>query len=137
MPVGRPPRFTSVDQLQPLIDTYFVEGRKITVTGLALHLGFTSRQALLNYQGKEEFVDAIKEAKLRIEQYYEENLLSKNLGGAVFALKNFGWVDKTEVQQSGESKLEISVKWDHSLIPSHPPESPQKLNGHSTQAIES
>ena len=46
--------------------------RPLTVTGLALALGFTSRQALLNYQDKEEFVDTIARAKAVVERYAEE-----------------------------------------------------------------
>lgn len=75
-----------------------------TVTGLALALGFTSRQALLNYQNKPEFVDTITRAKTLCEQYAEERLYDKDgSGGAQFSLRaNFGWQDKPEQQQDSE-----------------------------------
>lgn len=116
--VGRPPKYKSAGEMQEKIDAYFedckgeplmVDGEPYldkygqpviihahppTVTGLALALGFTSRQALLNYQGKQEFVDTVMRAKLRIESYTEERLYDRDgQRGAEFSLKyNFRWV---------------------------------------------
>ena len=82
---GRPPKYTSKEQIEGLIENYFKECEGIpffdengkplvtdkgyiiyevqpkppTVTGLALALGFTTRLSLLNYQGKEEFMNTI------------------------------------------------------------------------------
>ena len=96
-PGGRPRKYQSVEQLQSAIDSYFESTEKVTVTGLALHLGFNSRQALINYEGySEEFHDAIKRAKLMVETYYEERLVGSHAAGAIFALKNFGWSDKLQ-----------------------------------------
>lgn len=66
------------------------------MTGLALALGFTSRQALLDYQAKKEFVDTVTRAKSRIEAYAEERLFDRDgQRGAEFSLKyNFRWVDE-------------------------------------------
>jgi len=50
-PGGRPRKYQSVEQLQTAIDSYFESTEKLTVTGLALHLGFNSRQALVNNEG--------------------------------------------------------------------------------------
>lgn len=127
---GRPPMYKSKEEIQEKIDKYFAdcdgkvlkddEGNPIsnkyggviiigskppTVTGLALALGFTSRQALLNYQGKKEFVDTITRAKSRVEQYAEERLFDRDgSNGAQFSLKNNfkGWnADKKEENQQG------------------------------------
>lgn len=96
-PGGRPRKYQSVEQLQSAIDSYFESTKKVTVTGLALHLGFNSRQSLINNEGySEEFLDAIKRAKTRVEMYYEEHLVESNAAGSIFALKNFGWRDKQE-----------------------------------------
>lgn len=96
-PGGRPRKYQSVAQLQSAIDSYFESTKKVTVTGLALHLGFNSRQSLINNEGySEEFLDAIKRAKTRVEMYYEEHLVESNAAGSIFALKNFGWRDKQE-----------------------------------------
>jgi myosin-crossreactive antigen len=48
----------------------------------------------MDYQNKDEFTDAIKRAKLRVENFAERMLhIGKNQTGAIFALKNFDWVD--------------------------------------------
>ncbi len=102
-PGGRPRKYQTVEQLQAAIDDYFETTKKVTVTGLALHLGFNSRQSLINNEGySEEFLDAIKRAKSRIEAYYEEHLVGKYAGGSIFALKNFGWKDKQNFEHRVE-----------------------------------
>lgn len=64
-----------------------------TVTGLALSLGFTGRQALIDYQGRPEFADTVTRAKSRCEEYAESRLYDKDgANGAKFSLGcNFGW----------------------------------------------
>ena len=80
--------------------TPIIIGRKPpTMTGLALALGFSSRQSLLNYQGKKQFVDTITRAKSFIEAYAEERLFDRDgVQGAKFSLiNNFkGWREKPE-----------------------------------------
>lgn len=120
---GRPPFYQTVEELQERINEYwdYIKGdlehpdpkqrrwpEHPTITGLALYLGFTSRQAILNYQEKEEFVDAIKEAKLRVEAAYEQALFGKNAAGPIFALKNFNWTDKQEIDQKTEHSGSVS-----------------------------
>lgn len=107
-PGGRPPRYTSVKQIEGLIEDYFkqcagepimvtnpetgemepmlnkygepvVTGAKPpTVTGLALALGFTTRLGLLNYEGKPEFANTIKIAKSKVEEYAETRLFDRD-----------------------------------------------------------
>lgn len=117
-------KYKTVDEMQRAINEYFIkcdeDSRPYTVTGLALALGFTSRQALLNYEGYTDidnimFLDTIKRAKHKVEASIEEGLLSGkyNSTGSIFNLKNnFNWKDKTEVEQSGESKLTIKLEGD-------------------------
>lgn len=77
--------------------TIHAEQRPPTICGLALFLGFNSRQSLLNYEGyDEEFLDTIKKAKMKIELFHEEQLCAQKPTGHIFWLKNFGWVDKQE-----------------------------------------
>ena len=137
-PGGRPPFFESAEQMQVLIDAYFKEcdgkplvdkdgtpirnkyGKIIkddrkpyTITGLALALGFTSRQALLNYEGKEEFVDTIRRAKARVERYAEERLYDKDgSNGAKFSLANNfkGWSEKQTIEADVKNTMTISVE---------------------------
>lgn len=84
-----------------------------TITGLALALGFASRQALLNYQDREEFNDTITRAKSRVEQYAEERLFDRDgSNGAQFSLKNNfkGWnADKKEENQQGSEVVKIEL----------------------------
>lgn len=136
--VGRPPKYTSKKQLQAKIDDYFLEcegtylkddagnyvldkherpilvgQRPPTTTGLALALGFSSRQSLLNYKDKEEFLDTITRAYARIEQYTEERLFDKEgANGAKFSLANNfdGWKDKKTVDAEISTKLEDLIQ---------------------------
>lgn len=123
---GRPPKYKSKKELQAKIDEYFskcegeivvIEGeavrvgaRPLTITGLALALGFNSRQSLLNYQEKEEFLDTIARAKSRVEQYAEEKLFDKgSSNGAKFSLMNNfeGWKEKQDIEEKFKvTKLE-------------------------------
>lgn len=128
--VGRPPMYETAEEMQEKIDAYFelckgrvltddeggmirdkygipifIEVRPPTITGLALALGFTSRQALLNYQAKEEFVDTIMRAKAKVECYAEERLFDKDgANGAKFSLANnfVGWKEKQDVNITGK-----------------------------------
>ena len=123
---GRPPKYRSAKAMQKVIDEYFkscenkplldkeghvltdkhgrpviIQGPPPTVTGLALALGFTNRQSLLNYQEKDEFFDTITRAKARVEQYAEERLFDKDgANGAKFSLANnfSGWKEKTQLE---------------------------------------
>lgn len=67
----------------------FVDVKPLTVTGLALALGFTSRQALLDYQDRKDFQAIVEKAKLKIENYAEMRLYDKDgWNGAKFNLQN-------------------------------------------------
>lgn len=123
-PGGRPPTYKCKEEIEGKIEAYFKEcegemlknaagepvlnkwgnpviinQRPPTVTGLALALGFSTRMALLSYQGKEEFADTILRAKARIEEYTEQRLFDRDgTNGAQFSLRNNfkGWNDRTQ-----------------------------------------
>lgn len=123
MSAGRPSLFNTNEELEEKVNEYFtylqgefemitkrdddgdpyeekVWGRypeNATITGLALFLGFESRQSVYDYEKNGEFSYTIKRARLHVENMYEQALLSKNSTGAIFALKNFGWTDKQEI----------------------------------------
>lgn len=121
-------KYKSVKQMEEAIEAYFEEckgeiltkengdpmlykGKPVragahppTVTGLAYHLGLKSRQALLNYQGRKMFHDAITRAKMRIEAYTEERLFDQSgVNGAKFSLQNnfSGWTEGGQKDQTG------------------------------------
>lgn len=77
-----------------------------TVTGLALALGFNSRQTLLNYQAKKEFMDTVKKAKLIVEHYYEKGVAEGDIHPAtgIFILKNFEWKDTFDFSMNATSE---------------------------------
>ena len=115
-------KYKTVNEMQQAIDKYFMdcdnEGKPYTVTGLALALGFLSRQALINYEGYTDaddinFHDTIKRAKARVENNNVENMLlgKYNATGSIFVLKNnFDWRDKQEVENTGSQTLDINIK---------------------------
>ena len=84
---------------------YFDECRAnespILVTGLVIALGLASRETLIEYGKRPEFTDAVKELKNVCENYAESRLYANNPTGAIFALKNYGWSDKTQQELSG------------------------------------
>ena len=82
-----------------------------TVTGLALALGFKTRQSLLNYQARTKaFNDIITVAKSRCEEYAERRLYDRDgVNGAKFSLMNNfkGWREKpAEDNAAALSKLD-------------------------------
>lgn len=112
---GRPLKFKNVKALQKAIDEYFEECRKtgepLTVTGLALALN-TTRDTLMDYEKKDGYSDTVKRAKLMIENAYEKRLIERGNGGDVFALKQFGWSDKQEVNigNKDDKGFEVNVR---------------------------
>lgn len=137
MTTGRPPKYKTKEEIQQKIDTYFKEcegvplmidgepvldkfgdaviigKRPLTITGLALALGFNSRQSLLNYQDKPEFMDTITRAKAKVEQYAEERLFDKDgANGAKFSLANNfeGWKEKQQIEADVKNEVTINIE---------------------------
>ncbi len=98
--VGRPRNFETVEELEGSIEEYLNDNsvEDYTITGLALHLGFESRQSFYDYKDMEEFSYTMKRARLYIENSYESCLKGNSVTGSIFALKNMGWTDKSEVE---------------------------------------
>jgi len=93
---GRPSQFDDPEVMQEKIDEYFEKAEVPSMSGLSRHLGFNSRQSLYNYENQEKFLDTVKKARLRVEEYFETQLIKSGGAGAIFWLKNFGWHDKQE-----------------------------------------
>jgi len=99
---GRPPFFTTPEDMWNKAMEYFAictnKAGKInaTISGLSFYLGFESRQSFYDYELKEEFTYTVRRLRLAVEACYEANLYTFNTIGAIFALKNMGWKDKTE-----------------------------------------
>ena len=111
---GRPAKYTDPDEIWNLALEYIEscqdsKGKaKLTVSGLAFYLGFESRQSMYDYEKNDIFSYVIKRLRLFVEHCYESQLYTFNATGAIFALKNMGWKDKTETEViSTEKKLNI------------------------------
>lgn len=123
-PVGRPQLYKTPEELQAKIDEYFASGfrmverrnnkgevyhvPKVTITGLVIFLGFADRTSFYDYEKMPEFSYTIKRARSFIEREYEEQL-DINPTGAIFALKNFNWSDKQQL----ESDVNMAIKIDY------------------------
>ena len=103
MPAGRPLKFETVEEMENQIKAYFDKCNEteepLTITGLALALN-SDRQTILNYEKKDEFFGTIRRAKLIIENAYEKRLIANGRAGEIFALKNFGWKDRQEIDSN-------------------------------------
>ena len=106
-PVGRPRKIDSPETFDALVDTYILicqdpdNPKAITLTGMVLALGLCSKDTFYEYEKFPEFTDSVKRARLLVEHEYENRLVAGNNAAApIFALKNFGWKDKHEVEQS-------------------------------------
>jgi len=118
-PVGRPRLYKSPEQFTRKVEEYqqhcYNVKQPVTWTGLALYLGFSSRESIDEYLNYKGFSDCVKRAKAMVEWHYEMRLADNAPAGAIFALKNYGWTDKQELDhrspdgsmspQSVDSKL--------------------------------
>lgn len=142
--MGRKPTFASAEEMQEKIDAYFegceakllrdrngdpmlnkngepvyIGGKPLTMAGLALALGFTSRQSLLNYRAKKEFMDTVMRARLRVEQYAAEKVFDRDAQrGAQFTLAyGFDYCRDAEGRKDGDGqgvKIEIAREMEES-----------------------
>lgn len=129
--------FDGTKELESAIDEYFKKGVKLrqvevgtsdkkqvieipipTITGLCFYIGFASRQSFYDLEKNKDFSYTIKRARLFIEQEYEEQLHFGNVTGAIFALKNMGWIDKTE--RGYTDNLGNDIKWEVEIIKPRP-----------------
>ena len=103
---GRPRKYATPEEFDAAVLAYHqhcIESKEpVTWTGLALFMGFSSRQSIDEYQNYDGFSDSVKKAKTFVEWQYEMRLCGDKPTGAIFALKNFGWKDKQEVDLSSE-----------------------------------
>lgn len=104
MSAGAPQFYATPEELSVKVEEYFNTNSFYTITGLALYLGFCSRQSVYDYEKRPEFSYIIKRALLRVENAYELKLSGDKPTGAIFVLKNMGWIDKqqTDVTTNGK-----------------------------------
>lgn len=104
--MARPRTYDDPQLLHEEIIKYFElckeANERPTVTGLALSLGFASKQSLYDYEKDDRFSYPIKRALTMIECELEKRLENQSVSGIIFALKNMGWTDKTQTELSGK-----------------------------------
>ncbi|WP_419701756.1 terminase small subunit [Mucilaginibacter sp. NFX135] len=74
------------------------EPEAATIAGMALFLGFSSKQEFEAYEDSGKHARVLKRGRLRLEAAYESRLYQTPTG-VIFALKTLGWNDKPEVQK--------------------------------------
>lgn len=95
--VGRPLKIETPEQMVKILNDYFenTDENKITITGLCLALGL-DKSTFYDYEKREGYKEIVNRARLIVENSYEISLRENGRTGDIFALKNFGWVDKQE-----------------------------------------
>jgi len=115
-PVGRPRHYDTPEAFEAKLyeyQAYCVENKEpVTWTGLALFMGFSSRQSIDEYAKYDGFSDCVKKAKTFVEWHYEMRLCGDKPTGAIFALKNMGWKDNHGVEHSGKVEQPLVVVMD-------------------------
>ena len=95
---GRPPHFELPEELEDKCAEYLIhciaKEEKPTITGMTLFVGFCSRASWDDYDKREGFSYIVKRAKMTIENSYETSATTFDM----FALKNMGWKDRSELE---------------------------------------
>ncbi len=127
---GRPLIYEDPEQLKEAIDEYFahcdariqqvydkksgsvieiINPEPYTMAGLAYSLGI-DRRTLLDYSNKEAFYSHVKKGRDKVQLDVERRLMEGQATGAIFNLKNnFGYVDKTEVDNNISGELKTGI----------------------------
>ena len=104
--IGRPLSITDPKLVQrrgmKYIEQSREEGWSLTWTGLALACGFRDRAQFNDYATKDEFSHVIKPMRDIVASDYEQATRDGTCPNAmgIFALKNFGWTDRSEVENT-------------------------------------
>lgn len=105
---GRPRIIDSPEEFDALVEDYRKtcqeNGEPLTFTGMALHLGFSDRRSFYDYAEYEGFSRSVSRAKMLVEAEYERTVAENGMrgcGGAIFALKNHGWEDRSQMEHTG------------------------------------
>jgi len=109
---GRPPLFNTPEELEKCLDAYrlYLEetGKPPTIAGMAYYTGL-DRKSIYNYEKKDKFFYAIKKFRDWILMTYEETAADKGNAGIIFLMKNYGYTDKQEIEQTNLGDMVIKV----------------------------
>ena len=111
---ARRERFKDKEELEERIDLFYDMcdslGVPVTYTGLMLMLGLNNKNQLSGLRYHPEYGELICSAIATVEFFYETKLSEGKPVGAIFALKNFGWSDRTDVAIADTDPQKISEK---------------------------
>ena len=105
-------RIPTPEAFDMLVDSYVNMCRTanppqpITLTGMILALGFRSKQGFYEYAKYPGYEECVSRARLFVECELETRLHGANAAGAIFGLKNMGWMDITP-EQLEKIRLEV------------------------------
>jgi len=101
--VGRPKIFKSVKEIDDKVDKYKAylkdNAEPPTMAGLAYFLE-VDRKTLYNYSKDEDFFPTIKKYRDWVTMKLEEMSIKLTGGGTIFLLKNYGYTDKQEIENT-------------------------------------
>lgn len=108
------------DDGEPMYETQFI--RAPSLAALCLDIG-VSTSTWSNYGADEKLGDVVEEARMRMEDYWQNQLNTRNAAGARFALSaNFGfggrWKERTEIsldEATRNSMKEAAAEGNNSL----------------------
>ena len=106
--VGRPLKIETPEQMEKILNEYFetTDENKITLTGICLALNL-DKSNFYEYEKREGYENIVKRARMIVENSYEISLRENGRTGDIFALKNFGWTDKQEIESNAQGKVTI------------------------------
>lgn len=104
--VGSSLKISSPEIMDSILKDYFdnIPTDKITITGVCLALDI-EKTTFYDYAKRPEYKKIVNRARMLVENAYELSLRENGRAGDIFALKNFGWTDKQELEVSGVSKV--------------------------------
>ena len=94
-------KYKTPKALEKKIEEYFenTPADLYTISGICLYLHI-HKDTFYEYAKREAYKDIVNFARLRIENSYELDLRTKGRAADIFAMKNFGWTDKQEIDQT-------------------------------------
>ena len=133
---GHPPKYETPAALEKKIDEYFetrqteyakdsegnikstANGPVIislnapSITGMALYLGFASRQSIHDQEKREGFSYVSKKARAKVEEWVYQAVMSGAIQPSVgiFMLKQFGYTDKQQIEHSVDTTAYDELK---------------------------
>lgn len=113
----RPRTYDDPETLDMMVDMYVMDaaekGEFLTLPGLALFLGWESKDRIYQYEEDERFQASIKRARSIVETKTVNVAMSTSGGGPVFILKNMGYTDRFDIKHT---PINIKIEGDYAKL---------------------